>query len=88
MVVPAGAALVYVSGMLPITMTGEKVLGTIEEQTAQCLQNVEGALRGAGVHNKSNIVKITAYISDVSHWGAVSTNTLHTSVTGCLRSRC
>jgi len=42
--------LVYVSGQLPIDpQTGEKRLGTIEEQTEQALRNVAAVLRLRGV---------------------------------------
>eukprot|EP01052_Picozoa_sp_SAG31_P028728 SAG31_NODE_2797_length_5081_cov_11.092935_3_plen_94_part_00 len=57
---------------LPITVTGEKKTGSMQEQTAQCLQNVEGALRGAGVMSKRGIVKVTAYITNVDKWDEVS----------------
>ncbi len=41
--------LVYVSGQLPIDpQTGEKRLGTIEEQTQQTLRNVAAVLRASG----------------------------------------
>ena len=41
--------LVYVSGQLPIDpKTGEKKLGSIEEQTEQTLNNVRAILQAAG----------------------------------------
>jgi 2-iminobutanoate/2-iminopropanoate deaminase len=43
------AGLVFVSGQGPIdAKTGEVVGETIQEQTAQCLRNVEAILREAG----------------------------------------
>ena len=43
------AGLVFVSGQGPFdAKTGEVVGATIQEQTAQCLRNVEAILRAAG----------------------------------------
>ena len=43
------AGLVFVSGQGPYdAKTGEVVGGTIQEQTAQCLRNVQAILREAG----------------------------------------
>ena len=66
MVVPPSASMVYVSGMLPVQtpMTGgQKVTGTIQEQTVATLANVKGALNGAGVGNLKTVVKVTVYIT-------------------------
>ena len=66
MVVPSSASMVYVSGMLPVQtpMTGgQKVTGTIQEQTVATLANVKGALNGAGVGDLKTVVKVTVYIT-------------------------
>ncbi|MBM4169591.1 MAG: RidA family protein [Ignavibacteria bacterium] len=65
--------LVYVSGQLPIdAATGEKKLGTIEEQTELTLRNLEAVLLAAnsGLHR---VLKTTVYISDIELWGRVNT---------------
>jgi 2-iminobutanoate/2-iminopropanoate deaminase len=65
--------LVFVSGQLSIDpRTGEKKLGSIEEQTEQALKNVAEILKGAG-SDLSRLLKVTIYISDISLWGAVNT---------------
>ncbi len=64
--------VVYVSGQLSIDpRTGEKKLGSIEEQTEQTLQNVSEILQAAG-SDLSRVLKMTIYISDISLWGAVN----------------
>jgi 2-iminobutanoate/2-iminopropanoate deaminase len=64
--------LVFVSGQLSIDpQTGEKKLGSIEEQTEQALKNVAGILKAAG-SDLSLVLKMTVYISDINLWGAVN----------------
>lgn len=64
--------LVYVAGQLSIDpRTGEKRLGSIEEQTEQTLNNVGEILRAAG-SDLSRVLKMTVYISDIKLWGAVN----------------
>lgn len=64
--------LLYVSGMLAVDpRTGEKKLGTIEEQTRQCLENIEGVLRAAGT-SRERVLKCTCYVSDIELWGRVN----------------
>lgn len=64
--------MVYVSGQLPIDpQTGEKRVGSIEEQTEQALRNLAGILRAAN-SNLDQVVKTTVYISDIELWGRVN----------------
>jgi len=64
--------MVYVSGQLPIDpRTGEKRVGSIEEQTEQALQNLAAILRAAG-SDLDQVVKTTVYISDIQLWGRVN----------------
>jgi len=64
--------LVYVSGQLPIDpKTGEKKLGSIEEQTEQTLNNVRAILQAAG-GDLNRVLKMTIYISEISLWGRVN----------------
>lgn len=63
---------VFVAGQLPIKpVTKEKVLGSIEEQTLQTLQNVKAIVEaaGSGLHH---IAKVTIYITDISLWDGVN----------------
>jgi 2-iminobutanoate/2-iminopropanoate deaminase len=64
--------LIYVSGQLPIEpQTGERCLGSVEEQTELALHNVAAILEAAGSH-PSRVLKTTIYVSDISLWGRVN----------------
>jgi 2-iminobutanoate/2-iminopropanoate deaminase len=64
--------LVFVSGQLPINpLTGERLTGSIEEKTEQCLKNIAEILKAAG-SDLSRVLKMTVYISDMEFWGAVN----------------
>lgn len=64
--------LVFVAGQLSIDpRTGEKRLGSIEEQTEQALKNVGGILKAAN-SDLSRVLKMTVYISDIGLWGRVN----------------
>lgn len=64
--------LVYVSGILPITPSGQKLHeAPLDEQVSQVLQNLEGILRAAG-SEPSKVLKTTVYVSDISLWGRVN----------------
>jgi len=65
--------IVYVSGQLPIDpKTGEKHIGSIEEQTEQVLKNLSEILKAAG-SNLNQVIKTTVYISDIELWNRVNT---------------
>lgn len=65
--------IVYVSGQLPIDpKTGEKRVGSIEEQTEQVLKNLSEILQAAGC-NLNQVLKTTVYISDIQLWDRVNT---------------
>ncbi len=63
---------VYVSGQLAVDpQTGEKRLGSIEEQTEQALKNVAEILKAAN-SGVDRVLKTTLYISDIELWGRVN----------------
>lgn len=65
--------VVYVSGQLPINpQTGEKRIGSIEDQTEQALKNLFEIVKEAG-SSKDRILKTTVYITDIELWGRVNT---------------
>ena len=67
--------IIYVSGQLAIDpATGEKRLGSIEEQTEQALRNVAAILEAAG-SDLAHVLKTTVYIADMSLWGASTRST-------------
>ena len=64
--------LVYVSGQVPINpQTGEKRVGSIEEQTEQVLRNIGEILHAAG-SGLDRVLKMTIYISDINLWASVN----------------
>jgi len=64
--------ILYVSGQLSIDpKTGEKKLGSIEEQTEQALNNVHGIIKAAG-SDWERVLKMTLYIADINLWDAVN----------------
>lgn len=75
--------LIYISGQLPINpRTGEKILGPIEEQTRQVLENIGAILKAAG-SDMGHVLKMTVYVSDIGLWGAV--NEVYKSLMGDAR---
>ena len=75
--------LVYVSGQLAVDPeTGEKRLGSIEEQTEQALSNIAAILDAAG-SRLDLVLKTTVYVSDISLWGRV--NSVYAKVFGAHR---
>jgi reactive intermediate/imine deaminase len=64
--------LVFVSGQVATDpQTGERVTGSIEEQTTRALRNVEAVLKAAG-SDLSSVLKMTIYVSDIEYWSAVN----------------
>ncbi len=64
--------LVFVAGQLSIDpKTGEKKIGTIEEQTELALSNVGEILKAAG-SDLSRVLKMTVYVVDINLWEAVN----------------
>lgn len=64
--------LVFVAGQLPIKPeTKEKVLGSIEDQTLQTLQNVKAIVEAAG-SDLQHVAKVTIYIADIELWDGVN----------------
>ena len=63
--------IIYVSGQLPIDpKTGEKRIGSIEEQTEQALKNLSEILKAAG-SDINQVIKTTVYVSDIELWDRV-----------------
>lgn len=69
----AYGGLIFVAGQLSIDpKTGEKKLGSIEEQTEQALLNIDAILKAAN-SDLSRVLKMTVYVTDINLWGAVNT---------------
>ena len=72
--------VVYVAGQLPIDPQDPKAEpGDAAAQTRQTLANVGAILQAAG-SSLSQVLQMTIYVSDISHWGAV--NDVYTEVMG------
>lgn len=64
--------LVFVAGQLAIDpQTGERKLGSIEEQTEQALKNVSEILKAAGSDMKL-VLKMTLFVTDIGLWERVN----------------
>lgn len=64
--------MVFVAGMVPVVPgTGEKITGSIEEQTLRVLNNIKGVVLASG-SDLNKVVKVTVYISDISLWDGVN----------------
>lgn len=62
----------YCAGLLPhVPGQAETKPGPIEEQTRQVLSNLDAVLKSVG-SDRSRVLRVTAYVSDVSHWPAVN----------------
>jgi 2-iminobutanoate/2-iminopropanoate deaminase len=71
---------VFVAGQLPIDPeSGEKNLGSIEEQTELVLKNTAAILEAAG-SGVDGIIKTTVYVSDIGLWDRV--NAVYTEFMG------
>jgi 2-iminobutanoate/2-iminopropanoate deaminase len=57
------AGLVFVSGQLALDATGVLVGSTIEQQTHQCLQNVQSVLVKEGLSMR-DVAKVTVWLKD------------------------
>jgi 2-iminobutanoate/2-iminopropanoate deaminase len=64
--------LVFVAGQLSIDpATGEKLLGSVEEQTERALANLRAILEAAG-SGLDRVLKTTVYVADIEDWPAVN----------------
>ncbi len=65
--------LVFVSGMIPLDPnTNELVLGGIENQARQALENIKTVLEEIGL-SMNHALKTTVLLTDLSAFGAVNT---------------
>jgi 2-iminobutanoate/2-iminopropanoate deaminase len=65
--------VVYAAGQLPIDpATGERLAGTVEEQTERALENLAAVLRAAG-SGLEHALKVTVYVADIDLWSRVNT---------------
>ena len=64
--------LVFIAGQLPIVpVTGERITGSIQDQTLQVLTNIKSIAEASGSRIE-DIVKVTVYVTDINFWGDVN----------------
>ncbi len=69
----AANGFVFISGQLPITADGTKLVGaSFADQARQVLDNVRVALEGAG-SDVSKLVQVRVYVDDVANWPVFNT---------------
>jgi 2-iminobutanoate/2-iminopropanoate deaminase len=62
--------LVFVSGQLPITPAGEKLVhASFAQQASQALANVQAILEACG-SSVANLVQVRVYVDDIENWPA------------------
>ena len=61
----------YISGQLPVNPADGSVPSTVEEQTAQSLDNVAAILKEAG-YTLEDVVKSTVLLDDIANFGAMN----------------
>jgi 2-iminobutanoate/2-iminopropanoate deaminase len=63
---------VYVSGILPLDPNvGVFSGGSIEDQTTRVLSSLDAILVASG-SSMDRVLKMTLYVTDISHWGSVN----------------
>jgi len=64
--------IIFVSGQIPVPpLKGDKVLGTISEQTLQVLNNVVNIVKAAG-GDINTIAKTNIFIDDIGDWEEIN----------------
>lgn len=61
--------LVFCSGQIPLTPSGELVVGDVEAQTHQVMKNLGAVLEAAG-SSYAKIVQTTCYLADMNDFPA------------------
>jgi 2-iminobutanoate/2-iminopropanoate deaminase len=59
--------LLFTSGQIPLTLTGELITGGIQEQTHQVLTNLKAVLAAEGTNFK-NVIKATVFLKDMNQF--------------------
>ncbi|MGN7784488.1 RidA family protein [Niabella sp. 22666] len=62
----------YISGQIPIDpLTGELNNATLQDETHQCMKNLQAILTEAGLHF-SNVIKTTIFITDMKRFAEIN----------------
>lgn len=63
--------MIYTSGQIPLDPKGELVIGGIEQQTEQVMNNIQAILEDNG-SSMDHIVKVTIYTTDLSDFPIIN----------------
>jgi 2-iminobutanoate/2-iminopropanoate deaminase len=63
--------LMFLSGQIPLTPSGDLLQGTISEQAEQVLKNLSAVLQAAGLTTE-HVVKVTIFLLDMNDFTAVN----------------
>jgi 2-iminobutanoate/2-iminopropanoate deaminase len=63
--------MLFTSGQIPLTPSGDLVTGDIKEQTHQVFKNLKGVLEAAGA-TFQDVVKATVFIADMNQFGEIN----------------
>lgn len=69
--IKAEGTILFMSGQIPLTPTGDLVTGDIKAQTEQVVANIKAVLAAAGA-TPANLVKTTIFLSSMDHFAAVN----------------
>ncbi len=67
----AAGALIFVSGQIPLLADGTLLAGSVAEQTAQCVNNIEEVLQAVGL-TLDAVVKTTVYMTDLGKFSELN----------------
>lgn len=62
---------VHTSGQIPLDAAGQKVTGSIEDQTEQVFNNLEAVLDAAG-SSLAGVVSVTVFMTDLAEFTAMN----------------
>lgn len=69
--IKAEGKILFMSGQIPLTPTGDLITGDIKAQTEQVVANMKAVLAAAGA-TPANLVKTTIFLSSMDHFAAVN----------------
>lgn len=69
--IKAEGTILFMSGQIPLTPSGDLITGDIKAQTEQVVANMKAVLAAAGA-TPANLVKTTIFLSSMEHFAAVN----------------
>lgn len=69
--IKAEGTILFMSGQIPLTPSGDLITGDIKAQTEQVVANMKAVLAAAGA-TPANLVKTTIFLSSMDHFAAVN----------------